>query len=265
MNKTEKLRGEFGRDSLPGLIQYLAHLGVSGELTLRTPGSTTPLGAVSLDRGKVVDARMGPRSGQEALFHALNLERGQFSFVEGPSAFDSTIEVSLESLLLGAAYWQDTHPELPPVTPESVPRLKLDEIQGNIRFTPPELMLTTRINGQRSVSLLAQSYRLELEVALGAVGTLMGKGIVDLVPELRPRVDPAFWTQLEPLLTRLSGPMARFKLQDALEKVGLIEREQLETAQVSAFLDALEGTLTPAKRPVFQEQVQALRERHAGH
>lgn len=77
-NTTPALAGDLGADPLPELIQYLEHMGKSGELVVRaTPRS----GRVHFEAGRATSATCGELTGAEALLALLEADRGRFRFV----------------------------------------------------------------------------------------------------------------------------------------------------------------------------------------
>ncbi len=77
-NTTPALAGDLGADPLPELIQYLEHMGKSGELVVRaTPRS----GRVHFEAGRATLATCGELTGAEALLALLEADRGRFRFV----------------------------------------------------------------------------------------------------------------------------------------------------------------------------------------
>ena len=76
------LSGDLGTDPLPELIQYLEHMGKSGELVVRA----TPLsGRVSFAGGRVTAASCGELTGTDALLSLLEADRGRFRFAARPA------------------------------------------------------------------------------------------------------------------------------------------------------------------------------------
>lgn len=77
-NTTPALAGDLGADPLPELIQYLEHMGKSGELVVRaTPRS----GRIHFEGGRTTSATCGELTGAEALLALLEADRGRFRFV----------------------------------------------------------------------------------------------------------------------------------------------------------------------------------------
>jgi len=96
------LSGDLATDPLPELIQYLEHMGKSGELVVRA----TPLsGRVSFASGRAVAASCGELTGADALLALLEADRGRFRFAaraagEQPKAAGAPLP-TMSLLLLG--------------------------------------------------------------------------------------------------------------------------------------------------------------------
>lgn len=107
---TPALSGDLGADPLPELIQYLEHMGKSGELVVRaTPRS----GRVHFAGGRALSATCGELSGAEALLALLEADRGRFRFVgrdgdaDPPEPAPAGQPLPTMSLLLLAQWMRD--------------------------------------------------------------------------------------------------------------------------------------------------------------
>jgi len=104
---TPALSGDLGADPLPELIQYLEHMGKSGELVVR---STPRSGRVRYVSGRAVAASCGELAGAEALLTLLEADRGRFRFVArvaGEPAAPSGTPLPTMSLLLFGQWMRD--------------------------------------------------------------------------------------------------------------------------------------------------------------
>jgi CheY-like chemotaxis protein len=104
---TPALSGDLGTDPLPELIQYLEHMGKSGELVVR---STPRSGRVRYVSGRAVAASCGELAGADALLTLLEADRGRFRFVAraaGEPAGEAGTPLPTMSLLLFGQWMRD--------------------------------------------------------------------------------------------------------------------------------------------------------------
>ena len=126
------LQGDLASHPLWELVQYLQHVGKSGELVLR--GSTTT-GRVLFARGAPVAARWGDLPPAEALLAVLGLNQGRFqmtSEVSDPS-LEAGKALSAHEVMLEAALLQDELDKRRAFLPASGTPLEIGERDG-----PPE-------------------------------------------------------------------------------------------------------------------------------
>jgi Domain of unknown function (DUF4388) len=255
----QTLKGNFERETIPSLLQYLGTLAVTGELTLIS-GSLRP--TVYLERGRVIDAIFGARGGQEALFHAMNLISGTFTFTAGVRAPHSTIDSSLESLILNAAYWQDTHGELT-IGATSVPKLITGRALGEVNLNLEQWQVLTQIDGRRTIAQIGAIVRIEQRVLERVLHGLQHQGLVEFSLRQAAPVDPKFMTELRLRLASVIGPVATAILSNAASEFGTTP-ERLEVTSLRAFVTTIVLKLPETKRAKFRDLAQALLERHAG-
>jgi Domain of unknown function (DUF4388) len=252
------LKGNFDRETIPSLLQYLGTLSATGELTFLS-GSLHAV--VYLERGRVVDAIFGTRGGQEALFHAMNLTSGMFTFTAGVRAPHSTIDSSLESLILNAAYWQDTQGGWV-ISADSIPKPTTGRAISGVNLNLEQWQLLAQIDGKRTVAQLGAAMRIELSVLEGMLRGLRHQGLVEFYLRQAVPVDPKFIADLRLRLASVIGPVATAVMANAAADFGNTP-ERLEVAQLRAFVTTIVLKLPEAKRAKFRDLAQPLLERHA--
>jgi hypothetical protein len=268
MTVTQTMRGEFTRQSLPALVQYLAQCKLSGEFILQHQARTS---IIYLDRGKLVDAVCEGKNGQEAFFEIMNYEQGTFTFQVGLSVFDSRIEASLEYLLLNVAYRQDVGK---PSLDENTVLQMSNEMPDHLMLNPDETRITARINGQRNLGFIARVLGLDPDHVVQTVGHLIDRGVLEIKTNIESsqpetvadsNIHSELIHQVRTILTRLVGPMAEFKIRDALHEFGYSSFEELKARQVSGFLEALSNVILKHKKEQFLNLTKGLGDHHERH
>jgi hypothetical protein len=258
MMQEQTLKGNFERETIPSLLQYLGTLAVTGELTL-IAGSLRP--TVYLEGGRVVDAIFGTRGGQEALFHAMNLMSGTFTFTAGVRAPHSTIDSSLESLILNAAFWQDTQGGMV-ISGNSVPRPITGQAINGVNLNLEQWQLLAQIDGKRTLAQIAAVMRIELSVLERVLKGLRQRGLVDFSSHQAVMVDPKFIAELRLRLASVIGPVATALMANAAADFGTTP-DRLEASSLRAFVTTIVLKLPETKRTKFRDLAQPLLERHA--
>ena len=125
------MEGNFELISPIELLQLLSQARQSG--AFRVPG-----GQIFLERGQPVHAEYQKYLGREALFEILALKDGQFRYLNGERAHQSSLEGSLDNYLLEAIRFLDTRLDLSPfdevelLDPNRVGKITLDANEVNI-------------------------------------------------------------------------------------------------------------------------------------
>ncbi len=252
------LKGNFERDTTPSLLQYLGTLSVTGQLAL-VAGLLHA--EVYLERGRVVDAIFGQRGGQEALFHAMNFRSGTFTFTAGVRAPHSTIDSSLESLILNAVYWQDTQGGVS-ISGGSIPKPISGQAIKGVNLNLEQWQLFAQIDGKRTVAQIGALMRIQPSVLEGLLSGLHHQGLIEFYSRQAVPVDPKFIGELRVRLASVIGPVATTVLANAAADFGTTP-ERLEAAQMRAFVTAIVLKLPEAKRVKFRDLAQTLLERYA--
>jgi CheY-like chemotaxis protein len=148
---SRELEGNLAQIPLVDLLQILAVNRKTGRLHVARGKERSE---VALVEGRVVDARVGPVSGEKALFRMLSRREGQFAFHPGDEAVEPRIHRKLDDLLLEGARQADEMARLVPALPGPDERVELAVPPGEI---PPGLHPVT----EEVVSLLLEPRRLE--------------------------------------------------------------------------------------------------------
>lgn len=163
------LSGDLGSDPLPELIQYLEHMGRSGELLVRgSPRS----GRVRFEAGRAVEVSCGPLTGAEALLTLLEVDHGRFRFAARPAGGgdretavrDRSKALPTMSLLLFASWMRDELEHRRRLLPATGEPLRLT---GSAAPTPEE-----------------EFARLPVVEVMAQIGSRSGSRLYDLVESI---------------------------------------------------------------------------------
>ncbi len=120
--RSREIEGNLAQIPLVDLLQILAVNRKTGKLAVEREREKAE---IALDRGRVVDARMGAAGGEKALYRLLTLREGQFAFVPGAPAAEPRIERKLEELMLEGLRQADEIARLLPTLPQPSDLLEL--------------------------------------------------------------------------------------------------------------------------------------------
>jgi hypothetical protein len=233
MTNSNNLQGDFSKSSLPSLLQYLGMIGSTGELVLSIPPDDTAV--ISLERGKLIDARFREHTGQQALFQVMQTVNGFFQFKAGTVDVKNSIDSSLEHLLLGAAAFEHARTQF---QPSDIPAIVPSSTSGNISLQAAQLRVVAMIDAQRSIAQLATAVRGSVGDVTALISQLVESGLVTVKTSTVQTINPQFFEDLRPRISSLVGPMAHIMMIDAAERLGHT-LENLDKRLVRGFLTEL--------------------------
>ncbi len=108
------IQGNLSQISIVDLLQIFSMNRKTGVLSLTLKGES---GEIAVNEGLLVDARIGRASGTKALFRFLREPQGEFSFVPGKSAKETTLEGATDSFIMEGMRQQDELERLLPGLP----------------------------------------------------------------------------------------------------------------------------------------------------
>jgi Domain of unknown function (DUF4388) len=251
MSEQQRMQGEFTRDSLPALLQYFALLNSTGELLLR---SVSNAAAISLNYGRVVDARSRTRAGQAAFFEAMGFESGKFAFRPGSPTQALTITDPLDRLLLESSYQRDVQRmtvDEPLIEPDSVLVVSGHSSAEKLTLDPAQLRLIMQSNAERNAAQIASALGLSLDELRAVALKLFRMGLLEIRAPKRSPLAPAFVEELHKGLVTIVGPVAKLVAEDAAADVG-VGLNELDSSKLRAFFEALDRMLDAGQRERFK-------------
>src|SRR5512138_1949988 len=150
-------QGSLAELHLPDIIQLISVSGKTGVFHLTDGGHR---GEIYLQEGKIIHAQLEDVSGEEAVFALAIWNQGEFRFEPGVATDAHTISKSNTNLLMEAARrldeWRVLAKKIP--STDSVPEFAvLDSREGQINLNTSEWMILSKIDGKRSIKLIASS------------------------------------------------------------------------------------------------------------
>ncbi len=252
MTNTNDLQGDFTKTSLPSLLQYLGMIGATGELVLNIPPEDTAV--ISIEKGKLIDARYREHSGQQAFFQVMQTQRGYFQFRTGAIDIKSSIDSSLEHLLMGAVAFEHARTQF---KPGDIPSIVPSATSGNINLQAAQLRVVAMIDGQRSISQIATVVHGSVGDVTGLVSQLVESGLVAVKNQTVEAINRQFFEDLRPRVSSLVGPMAQIMMIDAAERLGY-SLENMDKRLVRPFLTELHKEIPSNQMKQFVVLVEPL-------
>ena len=170
--------------SLVDLFQLLAASSRTGRLGVFHPEGEAQ---VYFEQGRVVHAEFVGQTGKEAVFALFADERGSFDFQMGVASPESSVTLGMDNLLLeiirrlDEAKRDDNDEASASIANDAVPTL-LNSVPGAAEPTlkPEEKQILQAMDGERSVSEIAQHTGASLASVKGLITRLLQAGRVKL-------------------------------------------------------------------------------------
>ncbi len=251
-----KLQGQLNEDGLASLLQYLAHNRVSGclELTHRAV-----LGRVFFEQGQLVHALCANLVGVPAVSHLLGWPMADFVFRGGALSPQRSIQSSLDTLLLEAAYRADVRAFDAALGERSILQ-PLPSQESSVALSLGALRLLRLLDGHRTLGTVASRLGVPFEEVKKAARELLQQSLAQALTS--PLVPAPFLAELNGLLIEFMGPIAEVVLDDTLFELGL-SAEALPERAVSRLIEALSGQLRhEGWRMDFAKRAKALCEKY---
>ena len=260
MTGTNSLQGTFERDTLPHTIQYLAGSNREGRLTLR---SGSRMANVVFFDGNVVAASCEALGGETAIAELLAFGNGQFEFVQmavntGSLPVMHRISKSLSSLLMSAMVQRDmdtreSKPAQPTITGSSVPTLQTPKDGVSVQLSRTAWMLMPRMDGQHTVSEIAQALQLNERTVILELESMLQSGLVQVIQRVSNAPD-GLVEAVRKVVVQICGPMGSFVLDDVGEDLG-VDLEALPSASLREFLTRIQAQMPPERQAIYANAI----------
>jgi Domain of unknown function (DUF4388) len=255
------LQGTFERDTLPHTIQYLAASNREGRLILR---SGSRIANVVFYDGNVVAANCESWGGESAIAELLAFSNGQFEFVQMTVNTDSLpstqrISKSLSSLLMSAMVERDTldtresKPAQPTITGSSVPTLQTPKDGATVQLSRTAWMLMPRMDGQHTVSEIAQALQLNERTVILELESMLQNGLVQVIQRVNNAPD-GLVEAVRKVVVQICGPMGSFVLDDVADDLG-IDLEALPSVSIREFLTRIQTQMPPERQSAYANAI----------
>jgi hypothetical protein len=270
MTMAHTIQGDFTRDSLRALLQFLASSQRNGTLKLRhTDWASATL---VFQDGRLIAAIGDNAHGEEALFRTFTWDGGSFEFDRHRSTDMNSrdrIDQTLESLLIKSLQFADAAPILNPTLnpifnstgnstpgkwPEAgaIPHLNALAPDTQVQLSGVHFRMLGLIDARRTLTQIANESRMSLREAQTHILHLEQLGVVVFEDEITVIAD-AFLIELQHGLTRIVGPVADMLIDDLMVQAGF-DADRLEVRHALMLLRALRNEVSVDQRT----QVEAL-------
>jgi hypothetical protein len=214
------LIGDLSEIRLYDLLKPLVEGKKSGLLAVKGPREAE----IFLEGGRIVQARVETRGGEEALALLRDLDAGRVTFDWRSSPEGPTLELPTEAVMSQWARQEKEWRELRSVVPsvKAVFSLVADAGGHDRLIRGNQWGVLALCNGRRNVAEIAATLDRTLFEVAGLLRELLGEGLIqkedlDFSPGPdRPLVDEAFFATAEQELKKVMGPIARIILNDTL-------------------------------------------------
>lgn len=247
-----QLEGQLSEDVLGNLLQYLSLNVATGCLQVRRPPNL--VSEVFFEQGRVIHVSTGNKIGIPALAVLMNWHNGSFKFRTGIPAPQRTINLSLDSLLLEAAYHADVasmsaefHAML---DEESVLTPKAIAAGQNVTLTLRAIQLLRFFDGKLNLRELAERMSMGMPDVLGAASELLNHNLVAVTAS--PVVPAGFIKDLTQVSLDIMGPMGEIVIEDALYDLSLDPNSIPE----NHLPDLLKEVRNQFKRPEWRSELE---------
>ncbi len=171
------MTGTLGLFSLSDLFQLLSTSSRSGRLAIDHPRGPA---RVYFEKGQVVHAVFGRRTGFDAVYELFADEQGDFEFKPGLAAIERTIRMGTENVVLEAIRRLDEARRDQPV--DSIPRsavpVRAADAEPAVTLQPTEQRVLEQVDGVRNVTQIAVDASLEPEDVMRVVARLTKIGLL---------------------------------------------------------------------------------------
>jgi len=249
--RTVKLQGDFQRENLPGILEFIANSKTTGELRIIGEHESA---TVHYQNGVVIHATHGPLTGEQAFYRALNTPSGSFVLVDDPTPHPTTVTAPLHKLLLDGVFWQDTHPE--GLSAALVPH-KRARPAGPVLIDEQQWAFLALVDGTKTLGSITRTLGWDLIDQSPVIQQLVTDGVIDLRDPSTRYLGATFTDDVRLRIATLVGPFAKIVLQDAAKH---LQKDLLDltVADVPAFLHAVRDHLPSPKRPAFEALIPPL-------
>ncbi|MFN8509772.1 MAG: DUF4388 domain-containing protein [Deinococcaceae bacterium] len=218
-----ELSGQLSEDVLGNLLQYLSLNLATGCLQVRR--SPTQTSEVYFEQGRVVHVVTGTRNAVPALALLMSWNTGSFQFKSGVVSPAKTVHLSLDSLLLEAAYNADmaalsSEYALEDAIGENTILVALpisSSMQVSIHLRT--LALLRLIDGKAKLRQLAERLSLTLVDTVALATELLAQKLVEVADT--PILDPKFMEEMGQIVVAIMGPLGDVVVEDAIYDLGL--------------------------------------------
>ena len=254
----EVLKGNLAQLALLDILKMLSTGNRTGRLDIHQGAKS---GEIYLQYGSIVHAVTGTQIGEACLYTLMGWLEGDFSFTPNVDIPEVSINTTTEQMLLEASRQADQWEDIKEVVSSTdvVFNISPSGSTDTVSLKPIEWQVLTQVNGQRSISEIAEILDLhEFEVAkiiysLTTAGLLHEVGDAQIL--FRDIVDENFFEQLSMIFTEAIGPIGPVIIDDEIRLLGE-DKSAFPQDKAAELVERISLEISDgAKRAQFQKQM----------
>jgi hypothetical protein len=253
--------GDLSKTTLFDLIKPLLARKKSGLILVKGDEG----GEVYIEGGSIIHAKIGPETGEDAIFAMMEWDSGRVTFDWQATTEEQTVFMPTEQLLM---IWTDRDNEWKKVK-ELVPssnvvfHIPLDGAPEDKSISGIQWKILALCNGSRTVHEIAENLKWQLFETSKVLYQMVREGLLERASEkemekkvkTKRTVNGNFFPIIENELRKIMGPMAPIIIDDKIEEFGE-SREAFPEDQLPPFVQAITDEITDkTKRALFNKSM----------
>ncbi len=244
--------GELPKARLLDLVTSLVNRKKSGMVLIRG----TEIGEVHIEGGKIIHAKNGEVSGEEAVRAMMDWNKGRVFFDWESTTQERSVHTPTEQLLQQWAEREDEWNKIREVIPsaDAAFRIPIDNTGEDRNIPGEQWRVLTLSDGTRAVAEVADALGWGLFKVSETIRRMVQAGLLEKVearPSIEKTVDADFFPIIETELKKVLGPIGPIIVEDKIAEFGE-SRDAFPRDRVQAFVKAIgEEISEDAKRDEF--------------
>jgi hypothetical protein len=235
--------------------------GQTGLLHLSDGANT---GDLYMQDGQLMHAVTGGQMGEGAVYALMAWQRGSFRFAPGEAAPEHSITMPTGQLLEEGSRHAKEWREIKRVIPNSemVFTLSASGSAGAVSLEPEEWQVLAKVNGERTVSDIAEALGWDELLVSRLLVRLVTGGLLEAVEQMRvgptPVVNGGFFARLDEEFVDMVGPLGPVIIDDEIATMGET-REYFPRDKAAELVERISVDIEDEdKRAHFQRTILAL-------
>ena len=252
------LIGDLTQFKLVDIMKLLSGRSKTGKLQIENMNQE---GTIFFHKGKITHAMIEGSTGEQAVLDMSIIASGKFLFLPDVTADEETV-ASETNKLVSDCYKRIAEIEaIKKVIPslEAVYRMVTDQFTKDVSFSPHELEIFSEIDGERSISEIAQELKMDQMKVLKTFYKMFVAGMLEFVEQTEPAkkesVDPEKINEIEKILIKAVGPIASVIMDDQISDFNF-SREDFPKEFIPQLVESISKEITSEERRIeFQQEI----------